>query len=198
MPHELLLRAIHSFQPTDTREQQTKQRMLKFATSASQPFDRRNIKGHFTASGLLFSPDGAWVCLGFHRKLSAWLQFGGHAEDGECDPFEIALRETREESGLRAIVTPPTAPAPFDLDIHTIPPYRGVPFHNHFDTRYLFIANPNLTLSANKSEHDVVRWFPLGELSTLHLDASLMRTIFRAQKWFQLARDVWHHGKFLH
>src|SRR5580692_3455984 len=35
-----------------------------------------------------------------HVKHDLWLQVGGHADPGEADPLEIALREAAEETGL--------------------------------------------------------------------------------------------------
>ncbi len=174
------MRALHSFVPRDTRDAITLKRMLSLAQAVSTPFDRMTFPAHFTASGLVISPCGEWVCLGYHKKLGAWLQFGGHADQGENDPFRIACRETREESGISHLRSFPHSPVPLDLDIHTIPPYGNIPEHEHYDIRYLFIASPDRAPTCRPEEHHQVRWFSRHELRALNLDQSLQRSIARA------------------
>ncbi|MGC8839962.1 MAG: NUDIX hydrolase [Candidatus Sumerlaeaceae bacterium] len=178
--HHALRRALACFQPHDARDEQIRDAMLALAEQLADPFDRHAYPAHFTASGLVISPCRRFVCLGFHRKLGAWLQFGGHGDEGEKDPFEVALRETHEESGLTELVPHPQPPVPLDLDIHLIPPHGDVPAHYHYDVRYLFIASANQVPLGRREEHREVRWFALSDLTALHLDESLRRSISRA------------------
>lgn len=99
--------------------------------------------GHFTASALVCDHHGN-VLLHYHKNLKKWLQFGGHA-DTETDFAEVALRETREETGLDWLIFYDHRKRPIDFDIHTIPANKGRPEHLHLDIRYMLMTiKPNL------------------------------------------------------
>ena len=63
---------------------------------------------------------------------------GGKVHAGEALEA-AALREAHEETTL-AVQLHPTAPRPFDLDIHEIPERPGEPAHFHLDVRYLVVG----------------------------------------------------------
>ena len=63
----------------------------------------------------------------------------GHVEPTDLTLEAAALREAREETALE-VELHPTAPRPFDLDIHEIPERPGEPAHFHLDVRYLLIG----------------------------------------------------------
>ncbi|WP_206957583.1 NUDIX hydrolase [Trinickia acidisoli] len=62
--------------------------------------DRSGLEKHFTASAFVLNPHRE-VLLVHHRKLGVWLYPGGHIDHGET-PDDAALREVREETGIRA------------------------------------------------------------------------------------------------
>lgn len=62
--------------------------------------ERAGLEKHFTASAFVLNPHRE-VLLVHHRKLGVWLYPGGHIEYGET-PDDAALREVREETGIRA------------------------------------------------------------------------------------------------
>lgn len=160
--------------------------MAEFARRHQNPFDRAIPEGHFTGSGLVMSKDGSSVLLLHHVKLHRWLQPGGHGEAGERSGEHIATREVAEETGLAPRLHK-TAPRPFDVDIHTIPPRKSDPQHEHLDLRYLFVADPSEPLRGESPEDspaaDVgppLRWFPVEEALDMDLDPGLKRMIRKA------------------
>src|SRR5262249_10084777 len=78
------------------------------------------------------------VLLRWHERMQAWLQVGGHADPGEGDPLEIALREAREETGLMDLVAWPDAKSPrlVQVAVVPVPGGKGEPEHEHADIRY--------------------------------------------------------------
>jgi len=74
----------------------------------------------------------------------------------------VAGKELIEETGL-AVKPHSTI---FDLDIHNIPGRKEVPEHNHFDIRYLFIANENDQLVLSKESREV-KWWALNDVPKL-------------------------------
>ncbi|MEO8359654.1 MAG: NUDIX domain-containing protein, partial [Vicinamibacteria bacterium] len=134
-----LQQALSEHKAAEPREEMDRIRMAAFAKAHPNPFDRAIVEGHFTGSGLVISEDGASVLLLHHIKLQRWLQPGGHGEPGETVGENVAAREVTEETGLVARLHP-TAPRPFDVDVHVIPARKLDPQHEHLDLRYLFVA----------------------------------------------------------
>jgi 8-oxo-dGTP pyrophosphatase MutT (NUDIX family) len=171
---------------SEPREEADRIRMLEFARAHPNPFDRAIPEGHFTGSGLVMSEDGSAVLLLHHVKLHRWLQPGGHGERGETRGEEVASREVAEETGLAPRLHP-TAPQPFDVDIHEIPARKLDPSHEHLDVRYLFIADPHEPLRAEEPESPgaagagtPLRWFEVEEALGMDLDPGLKRMIRKA------------------
>lgn len=128
--------------------------------------------GHLTGSAWILSPNGTAALLTHHRKLDLWVQLGGHA-DGELDLFAVASREGLEESGLASLE--PLSPAPFDLDIHTIPARGDEPEHQHFDVRFIFRAPQQAVIISDES-HDLA-WVPLTQMGSVTQEISIARMV---------------------
>ena len=183
MSLEEILKVHRSGEP---REERDRIRMVEFARAHPDPFDRAIPEGHFTGSGLVMSEDGSSVLLLHHVKLHRWLQPGGHGEAGEVEGEAVAGREVLEETGLVPRLHP-TAPRPFDLDIHKIPARRLDPEHEHLDLRYLFTADPAEPLRGETGEggpgsEPSLRWFGVEEALSMDLDPGLKRMIRKATR----------------
>lgn len=55
---------------------------------------------HFCASAYIIDPETKKILLVKHKKLSRWVQPGGHIEHNEF-PEEAAIREAFEETGIK-------------------------------------------------------------------------------------------------
>ena len=149
-------------------------------------FERSCLPGHVTASAWILSPDRNRVLLTRHRKLNRWLQLGGHA-DGDASVLRVALREAREESGMRdfGVICPVGSPegldsiVPLDVDVHKIPARGDEPEHAHHDIRYLLVAGEGQPLAISDESIDL-GWFDPAELEPLRPDASLRRLCDKA------------------
>jgi 8-oxo-dGTP pyrophosphatase MutT (NUDIX family) len=126
--------------PVDQREHESIERILAELEHLVDPFDEHASAVHVTASGIVVGERG--VLLLKHRRLGIWVQPGGHVDPGEA-PWEAAMREVREETGLEvALSSSPFASATMSqiyaldhVDVHPGP--RG---HTHLDLRYLMQA----------------------------------------------------------
>ncbi|MCD9126852.1 NUDIX hydrolase [Luteimonas fraxinea] len=144
---------------------------IELLGDAEGPFERARLAGHFTASALVVSSDGARTLLTHHRKLGMWLQPGGHA-DGDRNLARVALRETEEETGLVGVTVQPGI---FDLDRHWIPEHKSVPGHWHYDVRYVVRAGTDETFAVSEESH-ALAWVPLRDVADGEAyDASLRR-----------------------
>lgn len=135
MPHRnYLLNLLHNYRCNTEEESAKLKNFISFVEKSPDCFHRSNLEGHITASALLFSPDKKSVLLTHHKKIGQWLQLGGHA-DGMIDPFEVALKEAKEESGINEIYA--ESKTIFDFDIHFIEKHKNDPAHYHYDLRYI-------------------------------------------------------------
>jgi 8-oxo-dGTP pyrophosphatase MutT (NUDIX family) len=166
--------------PADAKERADLATLRAKSTTLADPFSRDQPEAHFTGSALV--TDGSRVALVFHRKLSRWLQPGGHAEkeDGG-DLARTALREALEETGL-SVRLQPTAPKPFDVDVHEIPARSGAPAHLHLDVRFLALADASADLAGDVGEVSATRWFTLSEALAVADDPSLRRLLAKAER----------------
>jgi 8-oxo-dGTP pyrophosphatase MutT (NUDIX family) len=95
------------------------------------------------------------------------LQPGGHVESVDSCLEDAALREAVEETGLE-LELHPSAPRPFDLDIHAIPATADEPAHFHLDVRYLLVGRGEPAPGAD--------WYPVGQAG----DESVARLAVKA------------------
>ena len=135
----VLVRLLQSHVTSDAREEADRCAMVRLAHELGDPLSRHEPSAHFTASAFVVDEDGHRTCLVQHVKLDRLLQPGGHVEPSDLSLEAAALREAREETTLE-VELHPTAPRPFDVDIHEIPERPGEPAHFHLDVRYLVIG----------------------------------------------------------
>ena len=163
-----------------------------FASDNENCFDRENLAGHMTASALIYDPAAAKVLLMHHKKLDKWLQMGGHA-DGETNSSITAMAEAQEESGLTGLsfadwlpaqcadLAVPGRPLFFDIDIHAIPEFNGIPAHRHYDVRFLLYGSASSPLQRNEEANNL-RWFSFSEARRLTAENSLERMFLKVEE----------------
>lgn len=148
-----------------------RRRIVAFITSRPDAFERTAAEGHVTASAWIVDPERSRTLLLHHRKLDRWLQPGGHV-DGDPDVRAAALREAREETGLRTLRF--AAEGVYDVDVHAIPATGSEPAHEHFDIRFALEADPREPVRGNDESHGL-RWVPLDRLDGYAIDDSVRR-----------------------
>ena len=165
-----LISSIETFVTDSPEMDETKQRFLQFIEENKDCLLRSNLKGHLTASAFVVDFNANKILLLHHKKLEKWLQPGGHC-DGDCNTLHVAIKEVFEETGIKIF---PKNQEIVDLDIHPIPGKNLVPEHNHFDIRYLFLADSNIPLVKNH-ESIALQWVELDALHEFTKEESLLR-----------------------
>ncbi|MDR1236267.1 MAG: NUDIX hydrolase [Holosporaceae bacterium] len=173
---------LERYNPGDETEIADRAKMLDFLNSHEDCFERSLSIGHFTGSCWLINRDGTKFLLTLHKKIGRWLQLGGHA-DGDHDLARVSLKEAREESGLRNIEL--LSDEIFDIGVHLIREYRGIPTHYHYDVRFLLKTIDNDEDIQISDESDDLRWFE--KASVLPSDSGIgIPRMF--EKWKNLQR----------
>ena len=137
----------------DEREARSIERFLEAYDALVDPFDQRLDPVHVTGSGIVVGSRG--VVLLEHKRLGIWLQPGGHIDPGET-PWDAALRESREETGLDvrfATVGADGRPPLVHVDVHD-----GGRGHTHLDLRYL-IDGGDADPAPPEGESQNIGWF---------------------------------------
>lgn len=153
MHRNTLINLLESYIPTE-QEVGSKQNILSFIVANSNCFDRTLEIGHITGSAWLINKAGDKALLLHHRKLDKWFQLGGHA-DGDSDILSVAIKETREESGIQNIE--PVMNQIFDIDIHKIPANHKEKEHFHYDVRFLLQVKSDEDFIQNQESKEL-RW----------------------------------------
>lgn len=135
--------------PIDDAERACIADFLDRFDALAAPFDQESDPVHVTGSAIVVGPRG--VVLLEHKRLGFWLQPGGHIDPGET-PWEAALREAREETGLE-VAFAGGAPQLVHVDVH--PGGRG---HTHLDLRYL-VDGGEADPSPPADESQLIGWF---------------------------------------
>lgn len=126
---------------------------------------RDNELVHITASAWIVNHDRTKVLMAYHNIMQSWAWLGGHA-DGETDLLQVALREAREESGVRNLH--PVTESLYSVEMLTVDGHvkRGkyVNSHLHLNAAYLLEADETDELFVKADENSGVRWIPIGEV----------------------------------
>lgn len=167
----LFMDEIRGYEPFDDTEAAYKTRVLALLEKHKgdvNVFDRSHLEGHITGSALVVNQTRDKVYMILHKKLGFWMQPGGHC-DGDEDVAQGALREVLEETGFTDVELIPSI---LDIDIHPVPEMqkhgKTEPAHDHFDVRYMVIANEDEVPSIQEEEILQGKWFTFEEAATMN------------------------------
>lgn len=169
---------IAAYKPYNEQEEQDKKITLEYINQYSNILTRENNFAHITSSSWLVNRDRTKVVMIYHNIYQSWAWTGGHA-DGESDLLQVAIKEAKEETGLKTI-TPVTEDI-FSLELLCVNGHvkRGnyVSSHIHINVTYLLEADENEELSIKEDENSGVKWLPLKEAVEAS-DEPCMRIIY--------------------
>ena len=155
-----IIEQIENYRPYNEQEARDKSVMLDCLNAFADVFTRGNALCHMTASAWVVNESFDRVLMAYHNLYDSWSWLGGHA-DGEEDLLAVALREVREESGVKNVR--PASEDIFSLEVLTVDGHmkRGtyVSSHLHLNVTYLLIADDTDALTVKPDENSGVKWF---------------------------------------
>ena len=175
-----LINTIENYIPRCEQELSDKDYLLRFAKEHTDCLSRDNDTAHFTASAWIVNPDRSKVLMVYHNIYDSWSWTGGHA-DGEEDLAAVALREVREETGLKAPRL--VFEDPISLEILTVDGHmkRGnyVHSHLHLNLTYLVEASEKEALRIKEDENRGVKWLKTGEVFSAVSEKWIAENIYK-------------------
>lgn len=119
------------------------------------------MERQYCASSYIIDFDNAETLLMYNKKLSKWLQPGGHIEGLET-PIETCIREAKEETGIDIKVIGPSF---FENSYEPIGTERYVnKVGDMIDIQYLSIP---LNKEINSPENNEVKWIKIDSLEKM-------------------------------
>ena len=155
---------IAKYAPFNEQEALDKEHFLKFLDDNENAFSRDNTDAHITASSWVVNRDRTNVLMVYHKIYDSWSWTGGHA-DGETDLLSAAVRECREETGIKNVR--PVSDEIYSLEILAVNGHekrgRYVSSHLHYNVTYLLEADESDKLTVCDDENSGAKWFPLDD-----------------------------------
>jgi 8-oxo-dGTP pyrophosphatase MutT (NUDIX family) len=171
---------IRAYAPYNEQETADKALILDFLDKNPDAFFRTNLLAHMTASAWVVNPARDRVLMVYHRIYDSWSWTGGHA-DGDEDLARVALREVREETGVRSAKL--LSEDIFSLESLTVDGHEKhgayVPSHLHLNVTYLLEADDTDPLTVCEEENSGVRWFGLEEALRASSEPWFVQRIYR-------------------
>lgn len=163
---------IKEFAPANQQEHQDKKLILKYIEKFPHNILlRENELAHITSSGFIMNQARDKALMVHHNIRNSWAWTGGHV-DGDNDFIHVAIKEAKEETGVKDI-----APLTKDIvSIDILPVYghikkgKYVSSHLHLSIAYILIASEDEELVVKKDENSGVSWFGIHRFTEEYFD----------------------------
>lgn len=156
---------IKEYTPYTEQEKKDKELILHCIDTFHDVLQRDNEIAHITSSAFAVNKTKDKVLVVHHNIYNSWSWTGGHA-DGETDLLAVALKELKEETGIKSAngITSKI----FSLDILPVVGHikRGnyVAAHLHLSVAFLVEADENEMMIVKEDENSGVKWIPMDEM----------------------------------
>lgn len=171
---------IEKYVPYNEQEEKDKQAMLKYMNIFDNVFQRENECAHFTASAWVVNKDRSKILMVYHNIYGSWACSGGHA-DGEENLLEVAIREAKEETGIRQVKI--VKKDIFSLEVICtnghIKNNGYVSSHLHLNITYLLEADEAEPLKIKMDENSNVKWMTVEELQEQSTEKWMKENVYK-------------------
>ena len=171
---------LEKYEPYNEQEASDKKLMLEYINNFDDVLTRDNEFGHFTASSWVVNKEKTKVLMIYHNIYKSWTWSGGHA-DGESDLLQTAIRELKEETGVKHIK--PVTEDIFSLEVACVNGHikkgKYVGSHVHLNLTYLLEVDENDTLTVKENENSGVKWVKLEDIAKESTEPWMIEKVFK-------------------
>ena len=154
--------------------------MLKYIDTFEDVLTRNNEFGHFTASAWTLNQKRTKVLMVYHNIYQSWAWTGGHA-DGESNLLEVAIRELKEETGVKNVKV--LNDNIFSLEIICVNGHvkRGkyISSHQHLNLTYLLEVDEKEILKMKEDENSGVKWINLEDVEKASNEKWMIENVYQ-------------------
>lgn len=170
---------IENYEPYNEQEEKDKQTILKYIHTFDNVLTRENEFAHFTASSWTVNKEKTKVLMIYHNIYQSWACTGGHS-DGEADLLKVAIRELKEETGVKNVKV--LKNNIFSLEVVTVNGHvkRGnyLSSHLHLNLTYLLEVDEKEILHIKEDENSGVKWVPIEEVKNMSRENWIKENIY--------------------
>lgn len=162
----MLKEQIERYTPSCEQEERDKAIILKYFEAFDDVLTRNNEIGHFSASAWAVNKDRTKVLMIYHNIYNSWAWTGGHA-DGEENLLDVAVRELKEETGVKNINV--VSDDILGIDVLHVERHikRGkfISSHMHLNLTYLIEVDEADQLIVKEDENKGVKWISVDDIN---------------------------------
>ena len=170
---------IEKYIPINDQEKKDKEIILNYIKNNKDVLTRENEVAHITSSGFIVNKTRDKVLMIHHNIYKSWGWTGGHA-DGEEDLLYVAIKEAKEETGIKNV-----SPVTNDICCIDILPVishtkkgKYISPHLHLSIAYILEADENEELIIKEDENSGVKWIDVKNINTF-VDEIHMKSIYK-------------------
>lgn len=156
---------LEKYIPYNEQEEVDKKIMLNYINDFEDILTRQNEYGHFTSSAFVLNKERTKILMIYHKIYNSWAWTGGHS-DGDSDLLYVAMKETKEETGVKNV-------SPIFRDIYSIELInvnghekkgKYVGSHVHLNVTYLLEVDEKEEIHIKEDENSAVMWIPINNI----------------------------------
>lgn len=175
-----LFEIVQKYEPKNLQEEQDKVQMLEFIKNNNDYLLRENKTGHFTTSAWAVNKERTKVLLVYHNIYDSWSWTGGHS-DGEENLCKVALKELKEETGIKSAKS--VSEDPISLEILSVNGHmkKGlwVLGHLHFNLTYLAEVDEDESLVVKEDENSAVQWWAFEDIEKASNEHWMVENVYK-------------------